>query len=52
MAEAEEQYEKIHENLIDVGCDQQTTELGTVFSGEFEIRVNRQYKNTKTGRRI
>ena len=31
MAEAEEQYEKIHQNLMDAGCDQRTTELCLAF---------------------
>lgn len=34
MAEAEEQYEKIHQNLIDAGCDQKTTELCLAFVEE------------------
>lgn len=37
MAEAEEQYEKIHQNLIDAGCDQQTTELCLAFVKEGQI---------------
>lgn len=37
MAEAEEQYEKIHQNLIDTGCDQKTTELCLAFVKEGQL---------------
>lgn len=37
MAEAEEQYEKIHQNLIDAGCDQKTTELCLTFVKEGQL---------------
>ncbi len=37
MAGAEEQYEKIHQNLIDAGCDQQTTELCLAFVEEGQL---------------
>jgi len=34
MAETGELYEKIHQNLIDAGCDQQTTDLCMTFVKE------------------
>lgn len=37
MAGAEEQYEKIQQNLIDAGCDQQTTELCLAFVKEGQL---------------
>ena len=37
MEEAEEQYEKIHQNLIDAGCDQKTTELCLAFVKEGQL---------------
>lgn len=37
MAEAEEQYEKIHQNLIDAGCDQKITELCLAFVKEGQL---------------
>ncbi len=37
MAETEERYEKIHQNLIDAGCDQKTTDLCMVFVKEGQL---------------
>ena len=37
MAEAEKRYEKIHQNLIDAGCDQKTTDLCMVFVKEGQL---------------
>ena len=50
MAEAEEQYEKIHQNLIDTGCDQKTTELCLAFVKEGQLLdmmpILRSHRNT------
>ena len=50
MAEAEEQYEKIHQHLIDTGCDQKTTELCLAFVKEGQlldmIPILRSHRNT------